>query len=87
MEQPNEPNAPPSVDWSHVQELRCELTVDLPLPEFRVADWLELRPRTVIDTRWRVGNDVPLRVNGELLGWCEFEVVEGRLAIRLTELA
>ena len=74
-------------DWSQVLDLVCDLTVELPLPQLRVADWLALHERTVVDSRWRVGNDVPLRVNGELLGWCEFEIVENRLAVRLTELA
>jgi len=73
--------------WSHVRDLACRLTLDLPLPNFRVADLLALQRQSVIDTRWPVGNDVPLRVNGELLAWCEFEVVENRLAVRLTELA
>jgi flagellar motor switch protein FliN/FliY len=73
--------------WAHVRDLPCKLTVDLPLPGFRVMDLLALAPRSVIDTHWPVGNDVPLRVNGELLAWCEFEVVENRLAVRLTELA
>jgi flagellar motor switch protein FliN len=73
--------------WAHVRDLPCKLTVDLPLPAFRVMDLLALEPGSVIDTHWPVGNDVPLRVNGELLAWCEFEVVENRLAVRLTELA
>lgn len=82
-------NAPgPERDkWAHVRDLPCKLTVDLPLPGFRVMDLLALGARSVIDTHWPVGNDVPLRVNGELLAWCEFEVVENRLAVRLTELA
>jgi hypothetical protein len=29
---------------------------------------------------------VPLQMNGELLAWCEFEVIENRLAVRITEL-
>jgi flagellar motor switch protein FliN/FliY len=80
-------NPPSEKDWTRVLDLVCDLTIELPLPHLRVADWLVLRERTVIDSRWRVGNDVPLRVNGELLGWCEFEIVENRLAVRLTELA
>lgn len=79
--------ANPSDKWMAVKDLACYLTVDLPLPGFRVADLMELGARTVIDTHWPVGNDVPLRMNGELLAWCEFEVVENRLAVRLTELA
>jgi flagellar motor switch/type III secretory pathway protein FliN len=34
-----------------------------------------------------VRRDVPLRVNGNVIGWSEFEVVGDTLAVRLTELA
>ena len=73
--------------WDHVLGLACGLSVEISLPGFRIADLLGLVEKAVIDTHWRVGKDVPLRVNGELLAWCEFEVVENHLAVRLTELA
>jgi flagellar motor switch/type III secretory pathway protein FliN len=88
MTEPN-PNLPASRaedQWQHVQDMACILSVDLPLPGFRVRDLMRLQPQSVIDTRWPVGNDVPLRVNGELLAWCEFDVVEDHLAVRITEL-
>jgi len=86
------PEANPSVEapsrdkWEHVREMTCNLSVELPVPGFRVRDLIRLQPQAVIDTRWSVGNDVPLRINGELLAWCEFEVIENHLAVRLTEL-
>ena len=67
--------------------LACELTVDVPLPGFRVADVLGMARHAVLNSRWRVGDDVPLRINGELIAFGEFEVVGERLAVRLTELA
>ena len=73
--------------WLAVRDVKCDLSVDLPFPGFRVSDLVQLSSRAVIDTHWPVGNGVPLRVNGELLAWCEFEVVEERLAVRLMELA
>ena len=73
--------------WAQLQPLPCLLTVDLQVPKYHVADVLRLQPGTVLSTRWRVGADVPLRVNGELVAWGEFEVVENRLVVRLTELA
>ena len=81
------PCLPPPDKWVRVQDLACNLTVELPIPGFRVRDLMRLQPEVVIDTRWPVGNDVPLRLNGELLAWCEFEVVENHLAVRLTELS
>ena len=65
----------------------ANLTVELPLPDFKIADLLKLRRGSVVDAHWRVGQDVPLRLNATLIGWIEFEVVAGNLAVRLTELA
>ena len=73
--------------WQPVLGLPCELSVDLPLPKFRIADLMKLRRGSLIDTGWHLGQDVPLRLNGTLIGWSEFEVVNNRLAVRLTELA
>ncbi|HTR65153.1 MAG TPA: FliM/FliN family flagellar motor C-terminal domain-containing protein [Terriglobales bacterium] len=79
---------PESADpWLHVLKLPCRLTVELPLPEFTVKTLMRLEPGTVIDSHWSVNDDVPLRVNGEVVAWSEFEVVGNRLAVRLTELA
>jgi flagellar motor switch/type III secretory pathway protein FliN len=73
--------------WRPVLGLGCELTVDLPMPDFKIADLLKLRKGSLINARWRVGRDVPLCLNATLIGWIEFEVVGGNLAVRLTELA
>ncbi len=73
--------------WVRVGPLPCLLTVEIPVPGFTVADLVHLQRGRIIATRWTVGQDVPLRVNGELIAWSEFEVVQSSLAVRLTELA
>jgi flagellar motor switch/type III secretory pathway protein FliN len=73
--------------WKPVLELGCELTVDLPMPDFKIADLLKLKKGSIVNAHWRVGRDVPLRLNGAAIGWIEFEVVGRHLAVRLTELA
>src|SRR5579862_4708831 len=79
---------PPTEDrWGLVGNLSCQLTIDVLVPKFRVSTLLSIAKNSVIDTHWQVGNDVPLRVNGELLAWCEFEAVDTHLAVRLTGLA
>ena len=72
--------------WLQAQTMRCELTVDMTLPGFRVADVLRLQKNSVINSNWRVGSDVPVRVNGNLIARGEFEVVDNHLAVRVTEL-
>lgn len=73
--------------WQRVMRLPCELAVDLPLPNFRVSDFLALRPGSVVVTSWGLAVDVPLRVNGILIGWGELEGAGNRLGVRLMELA
>lgn len=73
--------------WRPVLELPCQLTVDLPLPGIRVADFLNLQVGSVLATRWRLAQDVPLRVNGTLIAWGELEGSGAQLAVRLTDLA
>ena len=83
-----ETNGAPVIDpWAHLLSLPCELTAELSLPGFKVSDLLRLNQHAVLDSKWKVGTDVPLRVNGSLIAWSEIEVVRERLAVRLTELA
>jgi flagellar motor switch/type III secretory pathway protein FliN len=58
----------------------------MPLPGFTVRDALQLQKDLVIDSHWRVGTDVPLRVNGKRIASGEFEVVGNHLGVRVTEL-
>lgn len=84
--QPESGGSEPQADWSRVLGLTCQLTVELTLPGVKVRDLLGMAPDTVINSHWQLSADVPLRVNGELIAWSEFEVVGKRLAVRLTEL-
>ena len=77
----------PAIAWNTVFELECQLTVELPILDFKVGDLLRLREGSVIQARWKLGRDVPLFLNGRQIGWIEFEVVGNNLAVRLTELA
>jgi flagellar motor switch/type III secretory pathway protein FliN len=82
------PFADPLADrWLQVEALPCLLTVEISVPGFTVADLVHLERGRVIASRWTVGQDVPVRINDELIAWSEFEVVQNRLAVRLTELA
>jgi flagellar motor switch/type III secretory pathway protein FliN len=72
--------------WRPVLELPCQLAVDLPLPDFLLADFLKLQVGSVVPTRWRLAQDVPLRINGTLVAWGELEGAGARLAVRVTEL-
>ena len=74
-------------EWGELVYLPCTLTLDLPIPEIRVRELIELDADSILDTKWVQSKDVPVRVNGRFIGWAEFEVVGDRLAVRITELA
>ncbi|MGH9474939.1 MAG: FliM/FliN family flagellar motor switch protein [Terriglobales bacterium] len=82
--------APEAADgdrWEDLQWLPCALTVELSVPHFTVGDVLRMAPQSVVETRWQQNADVPIRANGQLLAWAEFEGVDEKLAVRVTRLA
>jgi flagellar motor switch/type III secretory pathway protein FliN len=67
--------------------LPCTLVLDIPVVKFTVGDLLSLATGSIVETAYHQSSDLPLRVNGQLVGWTEFEVVGDRLAVRLTDLS
>jgi flagellar motor switch protein FliM len=72
--------------WEQYGDLQCTLALNVPVPGFRVRDLLSLGPQTVIDTGWPQAQEVPLRLNGELILTANFEVHGDRLAVRVVEV-
>jgi|SRR5271156_3778790 len=73
--------------WLRLESLPCLLTIEISVPGFTVGDLVHLARGRIVTSRWTVGQDVPLRINDELIAWSEFEIVQSKLAVRLTELA
>jgi flagellar motor switch/type III secretory pathway protein FliN len=69
-------------DW-----LPCRLSLEIPVTEFTLGDLLRLGPNSVVRASTRSTEDIPLRVNGRLVAWIQFEMFGDRLAARITELA
>jgi flagellar motor switch/type III secretory pathway protein FliN len=67
--------------------LPCTLALDIPVVKFTVGDLLSLVVGSIVETAYHQSSDLPLHVNGQLVGWTEFEVVGERLAVRLTDLS
>ncbi len=82
LEKPQERDPAEVLPW-----LPCTLAVDLPVPRFTVRDLLHLSKGSIVETGYHQSSDLPLRVNGQLVGWTEFEVAGERLAVRLTDLS
>ena len=74
-----------SGSWTRLEQLRCELTVQVPVRAFGVRELMNLAAGTVVDAKWDQMKPVPLEVNGRQIAWGEFEVVGNRLGVRITE--
>jgi flagellar motor switch protein FliN/FliY len=70
-----------------VARLPVELDVAIPVRGFRVRNLLSLEAGRVIQTQWQQGEDMPLAARDAQLAWSEFEVIDSRLAVRVTRLA
>lgn len=66
--------------------LPVQLDVIVPIPSFRVQDLLVLEKGTVLESRWSHTEDVPVWCGGTQLVWAEFEVVDQKLAVRVTRI-
>lgn len=70
-----------------MERLPVGLAVSVPVRDFRVRNLLAMAPEEVIETQWAHGEDLPLSSGDVQLAWSEFEVVDTRLAVRVTRLA
>lgn len=66
--------------------LRLQLDLCVPLPSFCVQNLLSLEKGQVIESAWPHTEDLPLWSGGVHLVWTEFEVVDQKLAVRVTRL-
>jgi flagellar motor switch/type III secretory pathway protein FliN len=76
----------PAAIWEEAGWLPCNLSVELSVRNLSVRDLLELSVGSLVETSWKCGEDMPLRVNGWQVGWVEFEQMGESLGVRLTEL-
>ncbi|MDQ2925799.1 MAG: FliM/FliN family flagellar motor C-terminal domain-containing protein [Acidobacteriota bacterium] len=82
LDKPQERDPGEMLPW-----LPCTLALDIPVIKFTVGDLLALTKGSIVETAYHQSSDLPLRVNGQLVGWTEFEVVGDSLAVRLTDLS
>jgi flagellar motor switch protein FliM len=72
--------------WPMISTLPVRLAASIPLRGFRVCDLLSLASGQTIESQWPVAEDVPLKVGKVQLCWGEFEVVDQKIALRMTRL-
>jgi len=72
---------------SPIAALPMQLDVTVPIPFFRIQNLINLEKGTVLESHWQHADDVPLWCGGAQLGWTEFEIVDRKLAVRLTRIS
>ena len=70
-----------------LERLPMQVDVMVKVRSFRVQDLLSMQKGTVLETVQEHTQDVPVRCGGALLLWSEFEVLDQKLAVRVTRLA
>lgn len=72
--------------WEVLSQLRVSLRAVVSLNRFRVRDLLTLKEGQVFESISSETQDVTLLAGQVQLGWSEFEVLEQRIAVRMTRL-
>jgi flagellar motor switch/type III secretory pathway protein FliN len=72
--------------WTTLEHLEVKIQVGVGLKQFRVRDLLALKTGQVFESYSPAVEGVPVRIGALQLGWSEFEVLDQRLALRLTRL-
>lgn len=82
-----EETQPGEEEDTRLDRLPMQVDVMVKVHSLRVRDLLAMERGTVVETIHEHTQDVPLRSGGALLLWSEFEVLDQRLAVRVTRLA
>jgi flagellar motor switch/type III secretory pathway protein FliN len=77
---------PPEELDTRLDRLPMRLDAMVKVHSFRVQDLLSMEKGTIVETVHEHTQDIPVRSGGALLVWAEFEVLDQRLAVRITRL-
>jgi flagellar motor switch/type III secretory pathway protein FliN len=72
--------------WEMLANLRVTLRAVVALDKFKVRDLLSLKEGQVVQSLSPDTDDVTLLIGKVQIGWSEFEVLDQRMALRLTRL-
>jgi flagellar motor switch/type III secretory pathway protein FliN len=73
--------------WEAAGAMPAVLSVGIRARRFTLRDLLLLEVGTVLEAGDAVADQLPVCVNGELIGWAKFEVLGRTLGLRITDLA
>lgn len=78
---------PEAEGWQRAKSLPCQISVAVEVSGFGLRDLMQLKPGSIVSSQTSSSANLPVRVNGELMAWGDFEVRGSRVSVRLTELA
>lgn len=73
-------------EWPVLQTMLLPLAVRIPLMRMTLKQVRDLTVGDVLESMWPVAEEVPLYAGSAAVSWCEFAVVDGVMAARLTRL-
>ena len=73
--------------WPELLRATGTLSVELAVMGLTVRELYRMAPGTLVETSVMEAATVPLRVNGQLVAFGEFQAVGERLAVRVAEIA
>lgn len=82
-----QPERNPAALGAPIVLLPVQLDVAVPIRDFRVRGLVSLEPGQIIESQWGHSEDLPLASGEVQLAWCEFEVIDTELGVRITRLA
>jgi flagellar motor switch/type III secretory pathway protein FliN len=72
--------------WKTLAQLRTSIRAGVALNRFTVRDLLSMKEGHVFESVSRATDDVSVKIGQMHVGWSEFEVLEHKIALRLTRL-
>jgi flagellar motor switch protein FliM len=73
--------------WPSLARVPETLTALIPLRQFTVRALLLLAKGQTIESDRPLAEDIPMKIGSVQIAWGEFEVVEHRMALRVTRVA
>ena len=81
------PGVRPPDPLARAYDLPFTLVLEVPAVDFTVGSLMRLHPGCIVRTSAQHNEDISLRVNGQVVGLVEFDVVGDNLAVRITGIA
>jgi flagellar motor switch/type III secretory pathway protein FliN len=72
--------------WREASRLPCQLRAETRVEAFTMEDLMRIEVGSIVDSGIPLETDVDVTVNGACVGYGKLDLVDEKLAIRLTEL-